>query len=68
MIDKDDDPQIVETFARFGRAIYMAHVLELSLAQTLMQIDFLTQPAKNSLKSKERILTAKSSMTSSMLL
>jgi hypothetical protein len=42
MIDEDDDPQTVETFARFGRAIYMANVLELSLAQTLMQIDFLT--------------------------
>jgi hypothetical protein len=45
MIDKDDDPQIVETFARFGRAIYMANVLEVSLVQTLMQIEFLT-PAR----------------------
>lgn len=45
MIDKDDDPQIVETFARFGRAMYMANVLELGLVQTLLQIEFLT-PAR----------------------
>jgi hypothetical protein len=45
MIDEDDDPQIVETFARFGRAMYMANVLELGLVQTLLQIEFLT-PAR----------------------
>jgi hypothetical protein len=45
MLDKDDDPQIMETFARFGRAIYMANVLELALVQTLLQIEFLT-PAR----------------------
>ena len=32
MIDKDDDLQIMETFARFGRTIYMANVVELGLA------------------------------------
>lgn len=42
MIDKDDDPQIVEAFARFGRAIYMANVVEASLVQTLLQVEFLT--------------------------
>lgn len=45
MLDEDDDQQIVETFARFGRAIYMANVVEVGLAQTLMQIEFLT-PAR----------------------
>jgi hypothetical protein len=39
MIDKNDDPQIVETFARFGRAIYMANVVEMSLVQTLLQVE-----------------------------
>jgi hypothetical protein len=45
MIDKDDDPQIVEAFARFGRAIYMANVVEMNLVQTLLQVEFLT-PAR----------------------
>lgn len=45
MIDHDDDPQIVEAFARFGRAIYMANVVEVSLIQTLLQVEFLT-PAR----------------------
>ncbi|MGJ4924824.1 hypothetical protein [Bradyrhizobium oligotrophicum] len=45
MIDKEDDPQIVEVFARFGRAMYMANVVELSMIQTLLQVEFLT-PAR----------------------
>jgi hypothetical protein len=45
MIEEGDDLQIMETFARFGRAIYMANVVELGLAHTLLQIEFLT-PAR----------------------
>lgn len=50
MIDEDDDPQIVETFARFGRAIYMANVVELGLAQALLQIEFLTPVREKAIK------------------
>jgi hypothetical protein len=39
-LDKDDDPQRVELFARFGRAFYMANVVEDQLVLTLMQIEF----------------------------
>ena len=52
MIDKDDDLQIMETFARFGRAIYMANVVELGLAQVLVQIEFLTPAREKFLKEK----------------
>jgi hypothetical protein len=40
--ESEDDETIKETYARFGLAVYMANVLELALAQTLMQIEFLT--------------------------
>ena len=40
-LDKNDDPQVVEVFARFGRAIYMANVVEDGLVRTLMQINFM---------------------------
>jgi hypothetical protein len=39
-LDKDDDPQRVELFARFGQAFYMANVVEDQLVLTLMQIEF----------------------------
>jgi hypothetical protein len=52
MIDKGDDPQIVEAFARFGRAIYMANVVELSLVQTLLQVEFLTPAREKFIKEK----------------
>jgi hypothetical protein len=40
-LDENDDPQIVEVFARYGRAVYMANVVEDSLARTLLQIKFM---------------------------
>jgi hypothetical protein len=40
-LDKNDDPQVVEVFARFGRAMYMANVVEDGLVRTLMQINFM---------------------------
>ena len=52
MIDKDDDPQIVETFARFGRAVYMANVVEMSLIQTLLQVEFLTSARDKFIREK----------------
>jgi hypothetical protein len=52
MIDKDDDPQIVEAFARFGRAIYMANVVEMSLVQTLLQVEFFTPAREKFIKGK----------------
>jgi hypothetical protein len=36
-----DNPQIKDTFAHFGLAMYWANVVELALVQTLLQIDFL---------------------------
>jgi hypothetical protein len=39
-LDEDDDPQRVELFARFGRAFYMANVVEDQLVLTLMQLEF----------------------------
>jgi hypothetical protein len=39
--DEDDDEQIIEAFARFGRAVYLANVVEDSLVRTLMQIKFM---------------------------
>lgn len=54
MLDKDDDLQIVETFARFGRAIYMANVVELGLAQTLVQIEFLTPAREKHIKEQRK--------------
>jgi hypothetical protein len=41
VLDKDDNPQVVEAFARFGRAVYMANVVEDQLVLTLMQIQFM---------------------------
>jgi hypothetical protein len=40
-LDGNDDPQIVEVFARFGRAMYMANVVDDSLVRTLMQVNFM---------------------------
>lgn len=40
-LDENDDPQIVEVFARFGRAMYMANVVDDSLVRTLMQVNFM---------------------------
>jgi hypothetical protein len=40
-LDENDDPQVVEVFARFGRAIYMANVVEDSLVRALMQVNFM---------------------------
>jgi hypothetical protein len=40
-LDEDDDPQVVEVFARFGRAVYMANVVEDQLVLTLMQNQFM---------------------------
>ena len=40
-VDENDDPQVVEVFARFGRAVYMANVVEDSLVRTLIQINFM---------------------------
>jgi hypothetical protein len=40
-LDEDDDPQVVEVFARYGRAMYMANVMEDGLVLTLLQIEFM---------------------------
>ena len=40
-MDEDDDPQMIELFARFGQAFYMANVVEDQLVLTLMQIQFM---------------------------
>ena len=40
---KDEGGDLTEVFAYFGRAAYMANVLEMALAQTILQIDFLTK-------------------------
>jgi hypothetical protein len=40
-LDENDDPQTVEVFARYGRAMYMANVVEDGLVLTLMQIEFM---------------------------
>jgi hypothetical protein len=40
-LDENDDPQIVEVFARFGRAVYMANVVEDSLVRALLQVKFM---------------------------
>ena len=37
----DDD--LTEVFAYFGRAAYVANVLEMALAQTILQIEFMTK-------------------------
>jgi hypothetical protein len=39
--DEDDDQQVIEVFARFGRAMYMANVVEDQLVLTLMQVQFM---------------------------
>jgi hypothetical protein len=39
-LDKDDDMQTVEMYARFGRAFYMANLVEDQLVLTLMQLEF----------------------------
>src|SRR4051812_7157378 len=39
-LDKDGDMQTVEMYARFGRAFYMANVVEDQLVLTLMQLEF----------------------------
>lgn len=39
-LDEDDDPQLVELFARYGRAFYMANVVEDQLVLALMQLEF----------------------------
>jgi hypothetical protein len=50
-LDENDDPQVVEVFARFGRAIYMGNVVEDSLVRTLMQIKFM-QTKEDFIKAK----------------
>lgn len=35
-------PDLTEVFAYFGRAAYMANVLEVALAQTLLQVEYMT--------------------------
>jgi hypothetical protein len=40
-LDDSDDKQVIEVFARFGRAVYMANVVEDNLVRTLMQIKFM---------------------------
>jgi hypothetical protein len=39
-LDENYDPQLVELFARFGQAVYMANVVEDQLVLTLMQLKF----------------------------
>jgi hypothetical protein len=60
MIDEGDDPQIVEVFARFGRAIYMANVVELALAQALLQVEFLTPAREKVIKEQGKNFDPKS--------
>ncbi len=50
-LDENDDPQIVELFARYGRAAYMANVLEDGLVLALMQIKFM-QTKEDFIKAK----------------
>jgi leucyl-tRNA synthetase len=49
-----NDPEIKEVFAWFGRAIYMANVVEVELAHTLLQIDFMTKVRDNFVRSKAK--------------
>jgi hypothetical protein len=46
----DDD--LTEVFAYFGRAAYMANVLEMALAQTILQIEFMTKVKEEFIRSK----------------
>jgi hypothetical protein len=39
-LDEGDDMQLVELFARYGRAFYMANVVESQLVLTLLQLEF----------------------------
>jgi hypothetical protein len=39
----DEDADLTELFAYFGRAAYMANVLETALAQTLLQVEYMTR-------------------------
>ena len=51
----DENEDVTEVFAHFGRALYMANVLEAALAHALLQIvfmkgvreDFIRKKAKN---------------------
>jgi hypothetical protein len=39
----DEGADLTELFAYFGRAVYMANVLETALAQTLLQVEYMTR-------------------------
>jgi histidyl-tRNA synthetase len=48
----DESAHIQVTFAEFGRAIYMANLVESGLVQTLLQIDFMTKVREEFVKTK----------------
>ncbi len=45
-------PDLMEVFAYFGRTAYMANVLEVALAQTLLQVEFMTNLRATVLKNQ----------------
>ncbi len=48
----EEAPDLKEVFAYFGRTAYMANVLEVALAQTLLQVEFMTNLRATVLKNQ----------------
>jgi ABC-type transporter Mla subunit MlaD len=48
----EEAPDMKEVFAYFGRTAYMANVLEVALAQTLLQVEFMTNLRATVLKNQ----------------
>lgn len=48
----DEEEQIKETFAYFGRAVYVANVVETGLAHVLMQVEFMTAVREEFIQNK----------------
>jgi ABC-type transporter Mla subunit MlaD len=48
----EEAPYLKEVFAYFGRTAYMANVLEVALAQTLLQVEFMTNLRATVLKNQ----------------
>jgi hypothetical protein len=50
--DNTEGGDNTELFAHFGRAGYMANVLEMALAQTLLQVEFMTNVREHFIRTK----------------
>ena len=48
----DEENHIRETYARYGCTTYRTNVVELGLAQTLLQIEFMTPARENVIKTQ----------------